>query len=377
MSNGDHSVEDVLRIVGDNAATHDAAGSFPKESFEALAKSGLLGLCVSPEHGGHGKSFRGFASLVEDLGGACASTGMIYIMHVAASKSIEASQLADGESVLKEIASGKHLTTLAASEKGSRSLFWMPVSKLVRDGEGYRVSAQKSWVTATHHVQSFVATAQNPDATTPLQSECFLVRTGRDGIDASRAFDGLGLRGNDSAPVRLSDYKVSPGDMITAESKGFEHLLGVVLPWFLVGTTALSIGLMKAATNITREHLLKSSFAHDGSRLADLSNLRARLAQMNTTTSAAAGLLATAIQALESADPAATLHLLQARLFAVESAAQVADQAMQTCGGAAFSKHSPLERVFRDSLAGRVMAPTTDHLHDLIGKALLGMELFA
>jgi alkylation response protein AidB-like acyl-CoA dehydrogenase len=301
---------------------------------------------------------------------------MIYVMHVASSKSIEASALSDANSLLKDIAAGKHLTTLGASEKGSRSLFWMPVSKLVTHGDGYRVSAEKSWVTAAHHVQSFVATAQSPDAESPLQSECFLVRTDRDGIDSSRAFDGLGLRGNDSAPVYLTDYRVAPGDMITSDAKGFEHLLGVVLPWFLVGTTALSIGLMKAATSITQEHLLKSSFEHDGSRLADLGNLRARLAQMNTTASAAAGLLETAIAALEGNDPAATLHLLQARLFAIENVVRVADQAMQTCGGAAFSKHSPLERVFRDSLTGRVMAPTTDHLHDLIGKALLGMELF-
>ena len=49
---------------------------------------------------------------------------------------------------------------------------------------------------------------------------------------------------------------------------------------------------------------------------------------------------------------------------------------MKTCGGAAFSKHLPLERLFRDARAGWVMAPTTDVLHDFIGKALLEMPLF-
>jgi len=54
----------------------------------------------------------------------------------------------------------------------------------------------------------------------------------------------------------------------------------------------------------------------------------------------------------------------------------VTDLAMKTCGGAAFSKHLPVERLFRDARAGWVMAPTVDHLQDFIGKALTGLPLF-
>ena len=52
------------------------------------------------------------------------------------------------------------------------------------------------------------------------------------------------------------------------------------------------------------------------------------------------------------------------------------ERALKACGGAAFSKHLPLERVFRDARAGWVMAPTVDHLHDFIGRALTGLPLF-
>ena len=57
-------------------------------------------------------------------------------------------------------------------------------------------------------------------------------------------------------------------------------------------------------------------------------------------------------------------------------ALDVTDLAMRTCGGAAFSKQLPIERVFRDSRASAVMAPTTDVLRDFIGKAVLGLPLF-
>ena len=363
-------------VVSRHAATCDRDGAFPVASVEALGVAGLLGLCVPKANGGMGAGFEEFAAVVEAIGSACGSTGMIYVMHVAAAKSIEASELKAKEELLANIAAGTHLTSLGASEKGTRSLFWMPMSKLQPSGDGFAVTAHKSWVTSSHHIQSFVATSQSPSAESPFQSDCYLVDMRRDGVNAEASFDGLGLRGNDSAPVVLDNYRVSADEMLTTGSNGFGHLLGVVLPWFLVGTSALSIGLMKATSNHVQRHLLDSKFAHDGSTLADLPNQRARLAQINTQTSAASGLLNIALGALKAADPAATLHLMQARLFVVEAAVAVANLGMMATGGAGFSRHSSMERIFRDAQAGRVMAPTTDHLGDLIGRALLGMELF-
>lgn len=70
------------------------------------------------------------------------------------------------------------------------------------------------------------------------------------------------------------------------------------------------------------------------------------------------------------------LHLLALKANATEAAVSSSDLAMRACGGAAFSKHLGLERVFRDSRAAIVMAPTTDHLHEFIGRLLCGMDLF-
>jgi len=54
----------------------------------------------------------------------------------------------------------------------------------------------------------------------------------------------------------------------------------------------------------------------------------------------------------------------------------VTSAAMRVCGGAAFSKHLSIERLFRDAHAGAVMAPTGDVLREFIGKSLLGIPLF-
>jgi alkylation response protein AidB-like acyl-CoA dehydrogenase len=75
-------------------------------------------------------------------------------------------------------------------------------------------------------------------------------------------------------------------------------------------------------------------------------------------------------------DPAAQLGVLALKAAAAEMAIAVTDETMRVCGGAAFSRHLPLERLFRDARAATVMAPTSDVLRDLMGRALTGQPLF-
>jgi len=86
--------------------------------------------------------------------------------------------------------------------------------------------------------------------------------------------------------------------------------------------------------------------------------------------------LGRALDAVTAGEESAVLTVLQARCSSLEAATEVTDLAMKACGGAAFSKHLAVERLFRDARAGWVMAPTVDHLQDFIGKALTGLPLF-
>jgi alkylation response protein AidB-like acyl-CoA dehydrogenase len=86
--------------------------------------------------------------------------------------------------------------------------------------------------------------------------------------------------------------------------------------------------------------------------------------------------LVSVLDALESPGPATQLLVLESKAAATEAAVKVTEVGMRACGGAAFSKHLELERHFRDARAAIVMAPTTDHLHEFIGRALCGMEVF-
>ena len=79
---------------------------------------------------------------------------------------------------------------------------------------------------------------------------------------------------------------------------------------------------------------------------------------------------------MEDGDEDAMIDVLAIKASSGEAAVYVCDLAMRTCGGAAFSKHLGLERVFRDSRAAIVMSPTTDHLREFVGRLLVGLPLF-
>lgn len=380
LSEEQTALVEKARQVGDEAIAPHAAevdrdSRFPAEAVDALGKAGLLGLTIPAEYGGMGQNLRASAAILDEIAQRDASVGMIFLMHLCGGACyVSAPQTAAKN--LREAAAGQHLSTLAWSEKGSRSHFWAPVSQAMEHDGKITLNAEKSWVTSAEHADGYVVSTRSPQSASPTDTILYLVYKNDAGVATSGAWDSLGLRGNSSAPMSLQNC-ILPADRAFCEpGKGFEVMLGVVLPVFQLGNAAISVGLCEAATQATTQHLTGKRFEHLDSKLADLPTLRARLAKMRIETDRARAHLVSALEAVETSAPNAMLLVLESKAAAAESALLVTDLGMQACGGAAFSKHLSLERNFRDARAASVMAPTTDALYDFIGRALCGMELF-
>jgi alkylation response protein AidB-like acyl-CoA dehydrogenase len=128
----------------------------------------------------------------------------------------------------------------------------------------------------------------------------------------------------------------------------------------------------------TIAHLKAARFEHLGSTTLGeaLPTLRAQLATMRIETDGLQTRIDDAIDQLEHPGESTMLRVLEVKAAAGEGAIAVTSLAMRTCGGAAFSRHTGIDRFFRDAHAGAVMAPTNDVLRELIGRSLLGMPLF-
>jgi alkylation response protein AidB-like acyl-CoA dehydrogenase len=370
------SFRDVLtrvinEVVAPAAAEVDRTGVFPRRQIEALEEAGILALTVPAELGGGGEGLRAAATVVRELGAVCGSTAMVVTMHFSA----VAALIAGGgqEAVLREVAAGNHLSTLAFSEVGSRSHFWAPVSTAALVDGHVRLDAQKSWVTAAGEANSYVWSSKPLAADGPMT--LWYVPADAAGLSDPAPFDGLGLRGNASSPITARGVVAPQSAMVGADGAGLDLALSAVLPVFLLLNASASVGLMQAVTAETNEHLTTTRFTHLDASLAEQIVPRSELARLRIQTDLTRALVDDALTAVETGRADAQLLVLEVKAAAGEAAAEAADLALKACGGSAFRKESPIERHFRDSRAARVMAPTTDALYDIIGRALCGLPL--
>jgi alkylation response protein AidB-like acyl-CoA dehydrogenase len=361
----------VSAIAAEHAARVDATSDFPREFMEACGREGLLGLTSSKEVGGQGLGLRQAVEVVERVARECGSSAMVLTMHYCGAAVIEAYGPLP---VRRDIAAGKHISTLAFSESGSRSHFWAPLSSARVAGDAVLLDAKKSWITSAHAAHAYVWSSK-PTAGSEL-STLWLVPSSAAGLEVEGRFDGIGLRGNDSCAATAKAVRVSTAARLGGDGAGFGIMMQTVLPVFCALVAAGSVGMTEAAVQKTAEHAGRTKYEHLGSALAELPTIRAYIARMRIQTDMAHTLLDDTLVALERARPDAMLRVLEVKAATAEAAREVLDTAMRVCGGAAFRRDVGVERRFRDSRASLVMAPTSDQLYDFIGKAVCGLPLF-
>jgi alkylation response protein AidB-like acyl-CoA dehydrogenase len=244
------ALEGILaEVIRPNATVVDRSGSFPRAGIDALARAGLLGLLPLADA----------AVVIERVSAVCGSTAMVTLMHYAGTAVLA---LHGSDEVRKAIAEGQHLTTLAFSERGSRSHFWAPGSTATLDHGRVRLDAQKSWVTSGAHANSYVWSSKPLSAEGPMT--LWLVPAGVPGLDTTGSFDGLGLRGNGSIPIKADGVRIDPSAQLGGDGAGLEIALSAALPTFLVLSTAFALGLMEAVAAETAAHLVSARLEHLG-----------------------------------------------------------------------------------------------------------------
>jgi alkylation response protein AidB-like acyl-CoA dehydrogenase len=236
------------------------------------------------------------------------------------------------------------------------------------------LDAKKSWVTSAGHATAYVWSSRPVSAEAP--STLWLVPRGAAGLSIPTPFVGLGLRGNDSAPVTAAGVRVPASARLGADGGGFDLMMGVVLPTFSVLNAASSLGVMDRALTAASAWCGATKHEHLGTSLADLPTIRAYLARAVLRADQARTLAHDTVAALASGRADAMLRVLQCKAAAGEAALEVAATTLRVCGGAAYRKEVAVERAFRDAQAASVMAPTSDQLFDFLGKAACGLPLF-
>jgi alkylation response protein AidB-like acyl-CoA dehydrogenase len=299
---------------------------------------------------------------------------MISLMHYCATAVIVAK---GGEplkqQVLPAMARGESLSTLAFSEAGSGGHFYAPVSE-VRER---RLSARKSFVTSAGEADTYVTSARKSGAGAPTETNLYLIRKSAAGLVTEGRFEGVGLAGNASAPMKLSDVSVDEDMQIGPEGSGFQSMLEIVLPHFQIGVASVSLGIAAAAFQAITEHVSARKYEHaGGAPLASIPRVQFLVAEMVLELNSTRAYLSETIRRALEGGPAVMLDVLGVKVVAADGCLNVVSRAMTLGGGWAFGRRGGLERNFRDAQAAAVMAPSSDVLKEFIGKASLSLPLF-
>jgi isovaleryl-CoA dehydrogenase len=354
-----------------HAATVDRDHSFPRETLDALASIGALGLTVPADAGGSGGALTALAEACEGLGAACASSAMVFLMHSVAAATIAAGGGDRADEVLREMAAGEALATLAFSERGTGAHFYAPELQATRSNGGVSVSGRKSFVTSGGQADVYVLLVQGEAEGT---ADAYLVQADQDGVRFTGEWEGLGMAGNSSIGMELEGVALDDAARVGAPGGGTELVFQAVAPFFLVGLSAVNVGIAAAAAQTATEHA-KSRTYPDGSSLAEIQIIQHALADMDVAVRSARLLVREAARLGEAGDESALVAIMESKVVATETAAQVTGRALEVTGGQGYTPALPIERHLRDARAGAVMAPTNAVLRNWIGKAVAGLPV--
>ena len=352
-------------------------GTWPEEAIRALQDAGLGGLVVPREHGGAGLAFRAVAGVAETLGRTCASTAICFAMHLVATAVISAKATdRQTKELLEPIAAGEHLTTLALSESGSGSHFWLPETALLQQGDGWRVDGEKTFVTNGSKADSYVVSTVAADPDAPVgQFSCVVVPGDTDGVTWRGSWSGIGMRGNSSLAMSMDKVELPGWALLGAPGDQIWYVFELVAPYFLTAMAGTYLGVADAALAEAVAHLARRRHAHTGRTLASEPVLQHRVGGLWARVQQARRLVYWAAEEAEVGGPDAVAALAAAKASVADCAVDVANEAMTLMGGTGYRDRSPVERHLRDARAAHVMSPTTDILRTWTGRAVLGLPL--
>ena len=363
--------EFVERDVMPVAAEMEHRDEYPHALVETMKELGLFGLNVPEEYGGSAIDYTAFALVFEEL-----SRGWMGLAGVIGTHSVLCDVLtrfgtdAQKQRFLPGLARGAPRGGICLSEPNAGTDLQAIATVARRDGDRYRVTGSKMWVTNGRHGQVFLLLAKTDPAAKPAHRgmSAFVIEKGEAGLTVGRDIDKVGYKTVETVDLHFEDFPVPAANLIGGvEGAGFKQVM-TGLEAERLNIAARGLGVARAAFE---EAIRYAQQRHTfGKPIAQHQTIQIKLAEMATRIEASR-LLVYSASAKKDRRERCDLEAGMAKLFATETASEVSLEAMRILGGNGFSKDFPVERHYRDAPLLLIGGGTNEIQRLIIARQLL------
>lgn len=364
--------DSVRRFAKERLAPHvramDEEGKFRKDLLKEMFELGLMGIDVQEQYGGQGGTFFQSVLAIEELAKVDPAASVIVdVQNTLVSNAIDRwATGAQKQKYLSRLAT-ESVGAYALSEPESGSDAFALTTRAVQDGEGYRITGRKLWITNAGEADIFLVFATVDPAAGYKGITCFLIERGMTGFQVGKKEDKLGIRASSTCELILDDVQVGPEQVMGEVGKGYKIAIET-LNEGRIGIAAQMLGLAEGAF----EHALRYARERKqfGKRIGEFQGVQFELAEMATQIEAARLMVYNAARLRDAGEDFVTKAAM-AKYFASTIAEDVASKAVEVLGGVGFTKDYPVEKLYRDAKIGRIYEGTSNMQRVTIAKALL------
>ena len=347
----------------------DEAQIFPLEVIQKLGALGYMGSIFPEEYGGAGLSYIDYSILIEELSRVDGSVGIIVAAHTSLCSNhiYKMGTEEQRRRYLPKLAAGEWIGCWSLTEPEAGSDAAGTRTTAVREGDCWVLNGSKTFTTNAHYADVCVAMAVTQRAGAQHGISAFIIEKGTPGFRAGKKENKLGLRASATGEVIFENCRLPAAQLLGKEGEGFVDSLKV-LDGGRVSIAALSIGMAQGAYDAAlRYSLLRKQF---GRPISEFQAIQYKLVDMATALEASRLLNYRAGWMLDRG-LRVTKESSMAKLFASESAVEIANEALQIHGGYGFIKDYPAEKFYRDVKLCTIGEGTSEIQRLVIARQLL------
>jgi alkylation response protein AidB-like acyl-CoA dehydrogenase len=357
----------IAREVIPVASEFERADRYPEAIVDAMKALGLFGVTIPEQYGGLGLDLLTYIGVVEELSyGWMSLSGVVNTHTIAASIIVANGTEEQKQRWLPRLATGELRGCLSLSEADAGSDTRNLSCRAVRDGDEYVITGTKMWVTNGERA-GIVALAARTDE----GISCFIVEKEpgptSGGIRVSRDIGKLGYRGIETVEMVYDGHRVSADALLGDPGRGLGYILGA-LEVGRINIAARAVGLARAAFDASLQYAQERVTM--GKPIAQHQAIQFKLADMATKLEAAR-LLTRGAAERRQAGERADVEAGMAKLFASETAFEIATEAMRIHGAVGYTTELPIERYYRDAPLMLIGEGTNEIQRLVIARGLL------